>query len=106
MKSKVLSWWEEATNKLAEEFVKVYHGEEMDWYWIGDEVGGVIEVGYAEGFYTLKEIVPALRLNCPKAVFLEWYNYNNDKYQEWLDTHDGSPEPADESLEYFIDKTK
>jgi len=102
MKSKKLSQWEKATNELVHEFITKYYNKETSWYWIGDEIGHVIDVGNAEGFHSLETILQALRLECPIENFFEWDEQNNQMYAAWIERDDNSKEPRGISMEYFI----
>ena len=70
--------WQEATNKLAEEFVRKYHGDMFieDMYWIGGDIGGVLNVG--DQFWGLDRIHEALELNATLDQVFDYDSYELD----------------------------
>lgn len=71
--------WEAETDKLAQLFVKKYFGE-ADYYWIGNEIGGVIEV--ADYFFSLDRMVEALRYRASAKKLFAYYDLENEKMFE------------------------
>lgn len=67
----LVSDWEQYTQRLTEFFVSYYFGD-ADWYWIGDEIGGTIEVN--DYYFDINDIVDFLR-----------YNYSKKKMFDYMD---------------------
>ena len=84
---KELKQFDEATDTLAEKFIKKYFGEgyvyNEDYYWVGinDEDREVLAVG--DYFFNLEDIVSFLRYNYTEKELFEYYDYALDKsYRE------------------------
>lgn len=61
-------------------FVNVEEGytlEEIEWYWVADEVGGIIFVD--DYFCDMYTILTALRLEVPREIFFAWYDETVEK---------------------------
>jgi len=71
----VLQDWINETDNLSEVFITKYFGkmEEVENYWIADEVGGVLVV--ADYFFNLSDIVDFLRYKYSKDKMFEYYDY-------------------------------
>ena len=67
-----LSAWEQATDDLAAYFANRYFSKDSERYWIGGDIGGVLQIN--DYFYDLVNIVDFLR-----------YNYSRDKMFEYYD---------------------
>lgn len=82
--NKYLTNWYEATQDVAEEFIRKYimqddlERADVEAFWIGDQVGGMLCVN--DQFISLLTMVDALRLECPVDVFHEWYSKSFDDY--------------------------
>lgn len=85
--------FEEACNEFVEYFVEEYHrgmestadGEHIAWYWIGEEVGGVVCVhGVApyNFYHSLGDIVEVIRSECTPRAFFEYYWYASECYDK------------------------
>ena len=75
--TKELKNWEKATQKLADAFVKKYYGEDLsEYFWVGDEVGDFLQANYQ--FWTVRNMVDALRYDCSKERLFEWYDLSID----------------------------
>jgi hypothetical protein len=72
MKSEFLNEWERATENLKEYFVARYF-KEADYYWIADEIGGVLHVN--DHFFNLKDIVDYIKYNYSQNKMFEHYEY-------------------------------
>jgi len=63
--------WEQYTQRLTQFFILFYFGE-ADWYWIGDEIGGTIEVN--DYFFDTNDMVNFIR-----------YKYSKKKMFAYMD---------------------
>lgn len=77
-----LAYWENETESLSRHFIKKYFGkiDEVEYYWIADEVGGVLVV--ADYFFNLSDIVDFLRYNYPKNMMFEYYDYSLEYHMQ------------------------
>lgn len=66
-----LQAWELETNKLTEIFVKKYF-KDADWYWIGKDIGGVIEVN--NFFFNFDRIREALKYKASAKKLFAYYD--------------------------------
>jgi len=80
MKNKKLIAWQKATNALAQEFCDKYFDGTKDWRWIGEDIGGVLEV--ADYYFGLGRIVDALEINCSYELLIQFYNYEIDCHND------------------------
>lgn len=77
--NKHLANWYEATQDLVEGFIATYFvdknipREELEVYWVADEIGGVLVIG--DYFFDMYTITTAIRVNCPMGKLTEWYDY-------------------------------
>lgn len=79
VKSNPLHDWEIETNRLTDIFVKKYF-KDADWYWIGDDIGGVIEVNdYFFGFDRIRE---ALKYKASAKKLFAYYDLESEKMFE------------------------
>lgn len=80
--NKNLTKWHKATQDLVEDFIVTYFvdeeisREELEVYWVADEIGGVLVVG--DYFFDMYAITTAIRVSCPTEKLFEWYNYTID----------------------------
>lgn len=80
----MLGTYELACNELAEYFVTKYFGKDAEYYWIGDEVGGVIEV--ADRFFSMSDIADFVRHKYSAKMLFSYYDQKLDsdmKNKEW-----------------------
>lgn len=68
-----LSKWEKSVNELRDCFVKMYFGEEVEMWWVADEVGGVLQVN--DYFFNLHDIVDYIRYDYSKEDMFGYYDY-------------------------------
>lgn len=78
--NKVLKDWQKATNKLAQEFCNKYFDGTDDWRWIGEDIGGNLEVG--DYFFNLSRVVEALEINCSYELLIQFYDYEMECYYD------------------------
>lgn len=75
--------WHEATQDLVEHFIATYFvdkdmpREELEVYWVADEIGGVLVIG--DYFFDMYTITTAIRVSCPEKNLFEWYDYTIEK---------------------------
>lgn len=72
MKNKDIEVWERKTDYLATLFVYKYFGEDADYYWIGDDIGGVIEVN--DYYFDLDRMREALKYGATKKKLFAYYD--------------------------------
>ena len=68
--------WEDASNKIAQSFIFRHFGRTADWYWIGEDIGGVVSV--ADYFFGLQDIVHYTRCRYTSEQMFEYYQYALD----------------------------
>lgn len=73
----VLSLFNEACNALAEEVNQKLFGGCRTWYWIGDQIGGLCDLG-DEDFLTPDEMYILLSYKVTYEVYAEWRDWNVD----------------------------
>lgn len=71
-----LKKYEKFCNEIVEDFIAKYLEKDLDYYWIGDEVGDVIACG--DYYFSFTDILTALRLEYPVEIFFQW----NEESQE------------------------
>jgi hypothetical protein len=78
---KALADYEKHTNILVQEFVKKYFCDEetpiedIDYWWIGDEIGGVLGV-YDDYYFDMDYIANAIRLEFTYDELIGYYYYS------------------------------
>jgi hypothetical protein len=81
---KALADYEKYTNILVQEFIKKYYCcdevdlGDVDYWWIGDEIGGVLEVD--EQSFGMNIIRDSIRLDFTIDELFDYYNYAQDEY--------------------------
>ena len=81
---KELNLYYQGCETIKEEFIQKYYvskdipREDVDDYWIADDIGGVLSIN--DYFHSMNDMVGALKLNCPKKRFFEWYDYSLENY--------------------------
>lgn len=65
--------WEQATEQLAQSFIKKHFGRSASYYWISDEVGGTLEV--ADRYFSLADIVDFTRGKYTSEEVYDYYDY-------------------------------
>lgn len=72
MKNKQLANWEKAVIALTELFVGEYFDKEADWYFVGDDIGGVLVVN--DYFFNLDRIVEAIKYKATEKQLFDFYD--------------------------------
>lgn len=68
-----LTTWEIATTAMTKEFLKqVFPKNQDDYYWVSDDIGGVLNVG--DHYFDLNRIVEYFRYNATPEQLLEFYD--------------------------------
>ena len=68
-----LTTWEIATMAMTKEFLKqVFPENQDDYYWVCDDIGGVLNVG--DHFIDIDRIVDYFRYNATPEHFFEYYD--------------------------------
>lgn len=78
MKNLLLNNWEKATQELVKYFCQKHFGKTADWYFIGDEVGGVVSV--ADYFFGLDSIILCTRYKYTSQEVFDYSDYALQKY--------------------------
>lgn len=66
--------YENAVNKIADDFVEKYYRKyDPDSWWIGNQVGGVLAVN--DDFWDFYQILQATKLKPSKRQLFDWYDY-------------------------------
>jgi len=73
-----LKTWEDASDTLSWYFIKRYFGkiEEVEYYWIAEDVGGVLAVN--DYFFSIDDIVNFIKYHYSKDLMFEYYDYALD----------------------------
>ena len=78
MKKLILNY-ENSVNKLTTLFANRYF-EDADFYWIGDEIGGVISIN--DCFFNFTDILDYIKNNYSKEQVFKYYDYALDEATE------------------------
>jgi hypothetical protein len=73
MKLMGIQMWEEATESLKLLFIDKYFGKDPEFYWIADDIGGVLFVN--DFFFDLSDIVDFLKYRYSPNKMFEYYDY-------------------------------
>jgi len=68
--------YEEVCDLVARKFAKKYFGKDADYYWIADEIGGVIEI--ADRFYSITDMVEFIRYKYSAKMMFRYYDEKLD----------------------------
>lgn len=72
--------WEQATNKMAKDFIESHYGEGVDFYWVGDEIGDFLFVN--NDFHDFGNICYAIKHGYKVEdliLYLEYRRIEGDK---------------------------
>lgn len=78
--------YETACQNIAKEFIKTYYVDkdipfsDVDWSWIGDEIGGII--GINDEFWCVDNMKTALELGADKEKLFKWYYDSVEAYDK------------------------
>lgn len=94
--SQILTNYELACESIALEFTLQYYADvDSEFYWIGDQVGGLLSVN--DEFYDMQFMVEALRLKIGVKKMFEYYEYKMDpkvkspnKMEYWMSGLEGT----------------
>ena len=98
-----------ACNAYLKAFCEMYGFDYYPDFWIGDEVGGVIELG--DYFVNINTIRTAVDQNVPREDFAKWYDYCMDcgtldipspSFDSWLR---GCPRMSDEERRELMERS-
>ena len=67
---KTIQQYESACELVAKAFIKEYY-EEAEWFWVGDEIGGVLCFG--DEFFNMYILVDILKYKPTYEQLMEWY---------------------------------
>jgi hypothetical protein len=68
-----LQKYEKACNELATAFFEKYYDGKGSWYWIGDQIGGMMAVN--DDFIDMFNIAETIRLNLTYEQLSAWMDY-------------------------------
>jgi hypothetical protein len=80
----ILGAYELACDELAQYFVTKYFGKDVEYYWIGDERGGCIEV--SDRFFSMSDIHDFIRYKYSAKMLFAYYDKKMDadmKGKDW-----------------------
>lgn len=98
-----------ACNAYLKAFCEMYGFDYYPDFWIGDEVGGVIELG--DYFVNINTIRTAVDRNVPREDFVKWHDYCMDcgtldipspNFDSWLR---GCPRMSDEEIRELMERS-
>ena len=75
--AKLLRLWEKATEKLLQEFIRVYYLDEditmddIEYWWVAEEIGGVVFIN--DEHWSLQNITDAFRYNPTREQLWRWH---------------------------------
>ena len=79
MKNKILKW-QRLTHKITEQWIAEYFelSEEdsasgIDYFWVGDEVGGILN--YGDYFFNFSDILTCYKLKITIEQLINWYDF-------------------------------
>ena len=80
LEKKLLKDLEMAIQDLTDVFVKKHFGDDADYYWIADDIGGVLQVN--DYFFNLEHIMDFTRYSYTSKQLFEYYDYtlNGDEF--------------------------
>ncbi|MBI4650221.1 hypothetical protein HY745_02840 [Candidatus Desantisbacteria bacterium] len=58
-------------------FLKKYYCSNPKWYWVADQIGGILYVN--DNFYSMENIVNCLKLNVTAKDLFAWYTNSVDE---------------------------
>lgn len=74
MKKTLRNNYIKAVNAYVDVFISKHFDDDADYFWIGDEVGGLVEINdYVISFL---DIVRDIDEDVPKEMFFEYYDYS------------------------------
>lgn len=76
-KEELLSLFEKTCDSLAEEINQTLFDGSRDWYWVGEQVGGVCDYGDTD-FLTPDEMYLVLSYKMSYDEYAKWRNWNLD----------------------------
>lgn len=71
--NEIISNWERETSALALYFVQRYFGKKVEYYWIADDIGGVLEV--CDRFFSLSDMVSFIKYKYTWKQLDAYYDY-------------------------------
>lgn len=107
---KAIQDWNNLTNKITEQFIFQYFelelDEELEWFWIADEVGGVFE--FSDYYFNFSDVLNCYKHNITKEQLFGWYEHNlTEPYVKIsLSKFIISPEKRLENEQKSLQKTK
>jgi hypothetical protein len=69
---KEITAYEKACNNIAKKFIKRYFGNNVDWEWIAEDIGGIIQV--ADYFFNPDRMITALRYKATEKQLFDYYD--------------------------------
>ena len=75
-----------ACEALTEKFIKIYYCDphtpvgDMDWFWVGDDIGGVLFVN--DDYWSFEDVKVALAYEIPKNTLFAWHSDSLDHAME------------------------
>lgn len=69
--------WEESTDEITQEFVRKYFGRDAEYFWIAEDVGGVLMVG--DYYFNLDRIVEAIKYDATRSQLFDFYDMELEK---------------------------
>ncbi len=102
--------WNNLTNEIVEQWIRDYfdieEGEELDWWWIADEVGGIFE--FADMFISFSDVLNCYKHEVSKEQFHNWYYWclDNQSVNISLAKFILSPEKRLEKEQESLEKSK
>jgi len=74
---KLIKEWQTLTNKITEEWIREYfefdEGEEVDFCWVANDIGGIFEV--SDYYINFSDILACYKHKITKEQFHNWYSY-------------------------------
>lgn len=75
-KNFILGVWEQATSELTGQFIDKFFGKNATWYWVADQIGGVLSVN--DYFFNLWDLVEFERYKVTKKQMFDYCEHKED----------------------------
>lgn len=106
VENKILEW-REFTSQITEDFLYDYFDDNKpDYYWVGDEVGGILN--YGDYFFNFSDILICYKLEITFEQLINWYDFclSNQSVHISLAKYILNPEERKEAEEKYLAELK
>jgi hypothetical protein len=99
--------WKDTTSKITNQFLYDYFDDvDPDYYWVGDEVGGILN--YGDYFFNFSDILTCYKLEITFEQLINWYDFclSSQKINISLSKFILSPEERLKKEEEYLQELK